>query len=730
MFLFKNFTPWQILSPWVFIFSAFSAAYGVSKLFPTKQMQQETQWLIQALEKAHYNKVSINELNASSFLLSYLKKLDRQRLYFTKDEADSFIKQYSTTIITYLKQGNLHPGFEIYNAYKLKANDRLKFAISMINSGLTLDNNSSYDFKRDDNNWETGNLDKIWQKLTIHDILTEVTSGYDLNNSLDTLSSEELNKLISDSKESVRNRYERWLKNINEFEPTDVQELYLTSLTQMFDPHTTFLNIKEKEKFDQTMNNELVGIGAVLSDVDGFCTIKELLPGGPAEASLELEPEDVILKVGQAEGNLTDVVDMKLSNVVELIKGPKDTLVRLEVKPINDPSKTKVVRIIRDKIKLTSNLAKASVHKVIQNENTFNLGVVELRSFYGSSGSGPKATDDVEELLEKLKEKNVKGIILDLRRNGGGYLSEAVNLAGLFISRGPVVQVKYPDGKIRKKFDFNPKLTWNGPLIILVSRYSASASEIVAGALKNHKRAIIVGDKSTHGKGTVQSMIQMNLPYNYSKLNSKKSAAKITIQKYYLPSGESTQINGVGSDISLPTINNFLPIGESDLENALASDTIAAVNFRRPNNEFVYKLDNVIKLRNKSLERQNTQPEFEYLNSYVNWYKEKRNDTTVSLNLENRLEQKRLDQNFTAELDNQLDELSKLSFEKMDISLDIVLSQNLKSRQIRGAEDKNSSNLFYEPPNLDIRLHESCKIMADWVYLLEEKFSLTEQKEI
>ena len=693
-------------------------------------MQQETQWLIQALEKAHYKKVSINELNASSFLVSYLKKLDRQRLYFTREEAENFINQYSTTIITFLKQGNLHPGFEIYNAYKLKANNRLKFAISMIDNGLSIDNNSSYDFKRDENNWETGNLDNVWQKLIIHDVLTEVISDFDLNNTINSLSPEELNKLISESKESVKNRYERWLKNINEFEPTDIQELYLTSLTQMFDPHTTFLNIKEKEKFDQTMNNELVGIGAVLSDVDGFCTIKELLPGGPAEASQELQPEDVILKVGQAEGNFTDVVDMKLSNVVELIKGPKDTLVRLEVKPINDPSKTKVVRIIRDKIKLTSNLAKASIHKVIQNESALNVGVVELRSFYGSSGSGPKATDDVEELVEKLKQKDIKGLILDLRRNGGGYLSEAVNLAGLFISRGPVVQVKYPDGKIRKKFDFNPKLSWNGPLIILVSRYSASASEIVAGALKNHKRAIIVGDASTHGKGTVQSMIQMNLPYNYSKLNSKKSAAKITIQKYYLPSGESTQINGVSSDISLPTINSFLPIGESDLENALASDTIAAVNFRRPNNEFVYKLDSVDKLKKQSLERQNTQPEFQYLNRYVNWYKEKRNDTIVSLNLENRLEQKRLDQNFTAELDNQLDELSKLSFEKMDISLDIVLSQNLKSRQIRGAEDENSSNLFYEPSNLDIRLHESCKIMADWVYLLEENFSLKEQKEI
>ena len=364
--------------------------------------------------------------------------------------------------------------------------------------------------------------------------------------------------VVKESKDRVKKRYERWIKNINEFESTDVQELYLTNLTQMFDPHTTFMNIKEKEKFDQSMNNELVGIGAVLSDVDGFCTIKELLPGGPAEASLELNPEDIILKVAQSEGNFTDVVDMKLSKIVELIKGPKDTLVRLEIRPISDPSASKVVRIIRDKIKLTSNLAKASVHKVHHNETSTKIGIVELRSFYGSSGNGPKATDDVEELITKLKNLDVQGIILDLRRNGGGYLSEAVNLAGLFISRGPVVQVKSTDGKIRKKFDFNPKLSWNGPLIVLVSRYSASASEIVAGALKNHKRAIIVGDESTHGKGTVQSLIQMNLPYNYNASSLKKSAAKITIQKYYLPSGNSTQINGVKSDISMPTINNFL----------------------------------------------------------------------------------------------------------------------------------------------------------------------------
>ena len=185
---------------------------------------------------------------------------------------------------------------------------------------------------------------------------------------------------------------------------------------------------------------------------------------------------------------------------------------------------------------------------------------------------------------------------MDLRRNGGGYLSEAVNLAGLFISRGPVVQVKSTDGKIRKKFDFNPKLAWNGPLIILVSRYSASASEIVAGALKNHKRAIIVGDETTHGKGTVQSLIPMKLPLNFAAASKKRSAAKITIQKYYLPSGDSTQIGGVKSDISIDTINMFLPIGESDLDNALEWDRIPAVNFRRPEEEFLYALEDVEKL--------------------------------------------------------------------------------------------------------------------------------------
>ena len=422
---------------------------------------------------------------------------------------------------------------------------------------------------------------------------------------------------------------------------------------------------------------------------------------------------------------------MKLSNIVELIKGPKDTVVRLEIKPVNDPASTKIVRIIRDKIKLTSNLASASIHQVSFEKTDRKIGVIELRSFYGSSGNGPKATDDVEELLQKLKAEETEGIILDLRRNGGGYLSEAVNLAGLFISRGPVVQVKSTDGKIRKKFDFNPKLAWNGPLIILVSRYSASASEIVAGALQNHKRAIIVGDKTTHGKGTVQSLIQMNLPFNFSSSSGKKSAAKITIQKYYLPSGKSTQIQGVESDITMPTINTFLPIGESDLDNALSCDSIAAVNFRRSADEFIYKADVVNSLNAASKERQKSLSEFAYLNKNVDWYKKKREDKNLSLNFKNRFTKKIEDQDFTKEMNEEFDILSKSGFLKKDIPLNVVESQNLKSRIVRGeeSEEDNSTNTFSLPINFDIRLHESCRIMSDWVNIIETKqLSLKQQK--
>lgn len=691
-----------------------------NELQPTALMKHETKWLVEALEKAHYSKVSIKNLDRDGFIDHYLQKLDNQKLYFINSEVEGFKKSYEPTLVTYFEQGNLFPGFEIYNSYKSNSLERIKWAIEFLTEYPKLDSNRTYAPDRTELDWASSvkELDETWKDLITFEFLNETLAKLDTNETLDDISESNLTAAKQESRKVLLKRYSRWQKNLEEFEAGDVQELYLTALTQMFDPHTTFMNLKEKEKFDQQMNNEFVGIGARLSDEDGYCTIKGLLPGGPAEASRELETNDIILKVAQSDGDFVDVVDMKLPKIVELIKGPKDTVVRLEIRPVNNPSTSKVVSIIRDKIKLTENLASGKIHQVQNGKTIKRIGVVELPSFYGSSGNGPKATDDVEEIISKFKNSGIEGIILDLRRNGGGYLSEAVNLAGLFISRGPVVQVKNTDGSIRKKFDFNPKLAWNGPLAILVSRFSASASEIVAGALKNHSRAIIIGDPTTHGKGTVQSLIQMNLPFNFNHANIKKSAAKITIQKYYLPSGSSTQIYGVESDIVMPTINTFRPIGESDLDYALKSDTIPPVNSRRPQNEFVYDIHNLMKLKEFSQKRQNTYEEFDYLNDSVEWFKQKQKEKVMSLNLSERLIKRKSDELKNDELNDIYESFSEKSFPEQEIVLNIVQQQKEKSLIARGESlegDVDNNESFQKPENLDIRLTESLRIVWDWI---------------
>ncbi len=693
------------------------------QLVPTSQMTAETKWLIEALEKAHYNKLSIRDLDSEAFLENYLENLDKQKLFFDREDILNFKKRYEATLLTYLMQGNLFPAFEIYAEYRSKALNRLTAALKTLDSLPRLRGGESdeknFIVDRKDEPWPLNEteLNVIWEDLITHECINEILALMDENETIEK-TNELLDARTGESVQKLVKKYMRWNKNILEFEAGDVQELYLTTLTQMFDPHTSFLNIKEKEKFDQAMNNEFVGIGAVLTDADGYCTIKELLPGGPAEASRQLEPEDIILKVAQADGEFVDVVDMKLAKIVDLIKGPLDTVVNLKIRPIKNPSSTKTVKIIRDRIKLTANLASGAVYKLREKDEETLLGVVELPSFYGSNEEGHKATDDVEELINSIKKEPVQGLVLDLRRNGGGYLSEAVNLAGLFISRGPVVQVKSTDGKIRKKFDFNPKLTWDSPLVVLVSRYSASASEIVAGALKNHRRAIIVGDSTTHGKGTVQSLLPMEFPFSSMQSPGKRSAAKITIQKYYLPSGESTQLKGVKSDVSMQSINDFLPIGESDLENALPWDQIAMINFRRPPEEFIYTPEELNFLQTRSLRRQESLEEFKYLEKNISWYKSKRDQKSVSLDMAVRTRQKHEDLNSAKSLNEEFDSLSSLSFEKKDVVLQVVKEQQEKSLLARGvadAETDDSNGTFSKPDNLDIRLHEALRILKDWI---------------
>ena len=713
------------------------AATEDKELEPTKLMQGEARWLAEALHRAHYSKVSVEKVDKKEFLKTYMNRLDRQRLYFLESDHEGYLKTFLPTIGTYLEQGNLFPGFRIYNDYKSKALIRLSWVIARLQKDFDLNADATFVPDREKIPWpeDEKEADEIWEKRLTYEMLAEVLTQIDLGgdeNSTEVENktllpdAEKLAEFTKEARDRITKRYERWDKNIREFEASDVQEMYLTTLSQMFDPHTTFLNIKERDRFNQSMHNTFVGIGAVLTDEDGFCTIKELLPGGPAEACRELEPEDVILKVAQADGDFVEVVNMKLSKIVELIKGPKDTVVRLFIKPGKNPSDRNTVSITRDRIKLTANLASASIREVPapEGDRTYPIGVIELPSFYGAAPgeAKAKATDDLEELIGKLKDLGAEGIVLDLRRNGGGFLSEAVSLAGLFISRGPVVQVKSTDGKIRKKFDFNPKIAWEGPLALLVSRYSASASEIVAGALQNHKRALIIGDKATHGKGTVQSMIEMNAPNLYALKSDKRSAAKITIQKYYLPSGTSTQNVGVIADVPMPSINEFLPIGEADLPHAMKWDEIPGVNYRRPAEEFRIRPEESKQLLETSLKRQREKEEFAYLRKNVDWYKGKRDQKEFSLNLAKRLEQKTKDEDFTKELNEEMTELAAKTFPASQVRLDVVRSQDRRSREVRGekVEEDGVAEKMEPPTNLDIRLHESLRIVSDWILLREE----------
>jgi carboxyl-terminal processing protease len=396
------------------------------------------------------------------------------------------------------------------------------------------------------------------------------------------------------------------------------------------------------------MKLSLFGIGAVLTSEDGYCKIRELKPG-PAMRSKQLKPNDRIVAVAQSNLPPVDVVDMKLNKIVEMIRGPKDTEVRLTVIPADapDPSVRKLVTLIRDEIKLEDQEAKAKLLEVpISQSGALRLGLIDLPSFYSSfelegrktEGEPKSTTTDVAKLLAKLKEEKVSGVVLDLRRNGGGSLEEAIRLTGLFIKEGPVVQVRDAGDKRLVDVDPDSTLLYDGPLIVLTSRFSASASEILAGALQDYGRALIVGDSCTHGKGTVQSLLQLApiLRGNSIHLSSNPGALKITIRKFYRVSGSSTQLKGVVPDIILPSVNNCLDVGEAALENPLPWDTIENAEYEKVNAVTAY----VDELKKRSEKRIASDRDYDYIRDDIERYKKAQADKTVSLNEGQRLKEK------------------------------------------------------------------------------------------
>ncbi|MGE9289688.1 MAG: carboxy terminal-processing peptidase, partial [Puniceicoccales bacterium] len=515
--------------------------------------------------------------------------------------------------------------------------------------------------------------------------------------------------------------YDRLETEMERFESAEVQEIFLTTLANTYDPHSIFLSADSLEDLSIAIENSLVGIGAVLSDDDGYCTVRELIPGGPARLSDEIDVNDQILGVAQGkDGEYVDVVDMKLRKIVKMIRGEQGSVVRLKIRPGDaaDPSVRKEVVLVRDEVQLTANLARARLYQIPAEDRTVSIGVIDLPSFYGSDlPDHPNSSDDVAELIEKMKGHGVEGIILDLRDNGGGLLSEAVELAGLFIPKGPVVQVKTVQGQLLHHDDRDPRVEWNGPLMVLVSKFTASASEIVAGALQNYGRAIVVGDESTHGKGTVQGIFRMTPPlfYSLSSSGSDVGATKVTVQKYYLPNGSSTQLEGVKSDVVIPSMNSLVSISEAELDHSMEWDTITPVSFgiekdEALNLDLVLVDDSLIEsLREQSESRMEELEEFSYLEETIDFFKMRKEEKVISLDLVERQKQQDADRTVRTAFKERREQLSESDYDFEAIVLD---TESVAEE----GEDLDESEDTDVP--FDIVLREGIRIMADWLSLI------------
>jgi len=685
----------------------------------TPVMSNEARALVQMLDLYHYNKEALTQSDYTQLISEFMADLDPVHLFFTAQDEQALRQQYGPRVMTDLAYlGNIDAAFAIFNLYEQRVQTRTAWIFNELGKDFDFTAKEQFTPDRSTSPWpiNTEAADDLWRKRLKYEMLSHILDG----------------KTIDEAKAFSRKRYERNLKNTAEFDASDIQETYLTSLTKMYDPHSSFFSADTLEDFSIQMRLSLVGIGAVLGiDDDGFCVIKEVVPGGPADLSGQIKANDKIIVVQQPKAEPVDIVGMKLRRIVEMIRGKKDTQVLLTIQtpePGGTP-KTKQITIVRDVIKLNSARASASIYEVPATDGVITpVGVISFNSFYGPSDDSTESTaaqssltSDVAELIGKLQKSGVKALVIDLRHNGGGFLSEAVSLTGLFIGKGPVVQVKDSQGRLMVDNNTETPLAYDGPLAVLTSRFSASASEIFAGALQNYGRAVIIGDSSTHGKGSVQQVYEMKdyIPrFNKTKEN-RTGAAKLTVQKYYLPSGASTQNKGVIPDVTLPSIEDYLPhIGESNLPHALAWDEIRSAKFEgKPLAPlFVKPLNQASQERQKSLE------EFSLLMENVNRFKEQVEAKTVSLNLEERRAQKKTDEEFRKHLDHELARLAKNDYVHKEVKLDSVIAAEASGQKPAPAvNDGDTDGVDAETAaKLDIHLREALRVVIDAATLAKD----------
>lgn len=528
------------------------------------------------LGQSHYAQIPVDNKLSPKVFDMFVKTLDPQRTYFLQSDIDALAKEYRTTIVGLtVKNGDFTAAQKMYAILLKRAGEQTQYATAALKnpSLFTFTGDDSYVIDREEavRPASVTEAQELWKQRLRYEYLQE------------KLAKEKPVEIVA----KLTKRYDRSLRSLKELDSDDIFELYMNSIAHSLDPHTDYFGKATAESFAISMRLSLFGIGATLRAEDGYTVVEEIRPGSPAQATKKLKAGDKIVGVAQGKtGEFVDVVDMKLNRVVDQIRGDKDSVVRLKYIPgdATDPSARDEVSIVRAEIKLDDQQAKARLEVLPQEGGkSLRVGVINLPLFYQDTDKGKSCSADVALLLQKLKTEKVDGVILDLRGNGGGSLQEAIKLTGLFIKTGPVVQVKDSENRIKISNDEDPSVAYTGPLVVLTSRSSASASEIVAGALQDYGRAVVVGDSSTFGKGTVQAVYDLGPVMSQvgSAVGDDPGQLKLTIQKFYRASGASTQLKGVVPDVILPSVFDALKIGEEDLENPLPYDTIASARYSK-----------------------------------------------------------------------------------------------------------------------------------------------------
>ena len=617
-----------------------AAPAAAAMLAPTDQETYVARRVADIVAHEHYRRAPLDDRLSSLILDRYLDAIDGARSYFYASDIAEF-ERYRYQLDDAIKSGDVEPAFVIFRRYQQRSRERMAYAIELLNKKPDFDVDESFNFDREKEPWpaNAAEMNELWRKRVKNDALSLVITGKQWPEAVDVL----------------RKRYEHVAKRMDQSKPDDVFEAFMNAFVLSLDPHSNYFSARNSEEYNIQMSLSYEGIGASLQLTDDYVTVIDVIAGGPAAVSGKLAANDRITAVGEGNtGELTDVIGWRLDDVVQKIRGPGGTTVRLQVLPAGAApgSVQKVLDFTRNRVSLENQASKKAMRTVERNGKEIKVGVITVPSFYqdyDASRAGAKdyrsTTRDVQRLISELRKDGAEVMIMDLRANGGGYLPEAESLTGLFIDRGPVVQLRDTTGHIEVDDDPNPAIFYSGPMLVLVDRFSASASEIFAGAIQDYGRGLIVGQQ-TYGKGTVQNAH----PLNYTIFGRKPELGQlnVTIGKYYRITGESTQDRGVTPDIALPSLIDANEVGESTRDRALPWDHIEPASFR---------VEGDLKPLAASLEKLHTErtagsADFKYLREDIAALDAMRSQKTLSLNIKTREAERKRNEDQRLEREN------------------------------------------------------------------------------